>query len=57
MSYAGHIVAEAAATAHSAMMTTVVTIPMVMVMVVMIGMMPTPIVGPIRIVPVGVVVP
>ena len=55
MSYAGHIVAEAAATAHSAMMTAVVTIPVVMV--VMIGMMPTPIVGPIRIVPVGVVVP
>ena len=56
MSDAGHIAAEAAATAHSAVvMAAVVSIPVVMV--VMIGVMPTPVVGPIRTVPVGVVVP
>jgi hypothetical protein len=56
MSDAGNIVAEAAAATHSTVvMTAVVTIPVVMVM--MIGVMPAPVVGPIRIVPVGVVVP
>ena len=57
VSDAGHIVAEAVST-HSAVVMAATMVPVAMiVMVVMVRMMPTPVVGPVGAVPVGVVVP
>lgn len=56
VSDAGHIATKVAAATDSAMVMSTAVVP-ITVMVMMIGMIPAPVVGPIGIVPIGVMIP